>query len=137
MTRDNKDVALTYLKALGEGDPGLMDTVLADDFETMARGSAMICGLRNREDVLAFLTAVPSIFKNGIRFETESVTAEEGRVVCQVKGFSTLANGTEYNNEYIFLFQLRDGKIYHMDEYIDTKLAEATLGSMMGELGVS
>ncbi|AWK73887.1 hypothetical protein CBI38_22325 [Rhodococcus oxybenzonivorans] len=136
MTEKNKEVAMNYLKALGEGDPVLMDSVLTEDFDTLARGTAKICGRRTREETVAFVAAVSSLFKNGIRFEFESVTAEADRVACQLKGYSTLADGREYNNDYIFMFHVRDGKIYHMDEYTDTKLADETLLEMMAEQSV-
>ncbi|EFC86814.1 nuclear transport factor 2 family protein [Parafrankia sp. EUN1f] len=136
MSEQNKEAALTYLKALGRGDAVLMDSILTDDFDTLARGTAKICGRRTREETVAFTGAVPSLFKDGIRFEFESITAEADRVACQLKGYSTLADGRVYNNEYIYLFHVRDGKIYHMDEYIDTKYADETLLEMMDELQV-
>ena len=122
--RQNKQAAVTYLKALVEGDAVLMDSILTDDFDGDDRNTAQIGGRRSREEVVAFAAAVPSLFKERLRFEYESVTAEEDRVVCQVKGFSRLLDGREYNNQYIFLFHVRDGKIYHLDGYYDSKLAD-------------
>lgn len=135
MTDHNKNAATNYLKALGEGDATLMDSILTDDFDTLARGTAKICGLRTRAQTVDFVAEVPTLFKDGLRWEVESITAEENRVACQVKGFSTLADGRTYNNEYMFVFHLRDGKIFHMDEYIDTKYADETLEQMLGDIG--
>jgi ketosteroid isomerase-like protein len=133
MTEENKEVARTYLKALGTGDTATMDSILAEGMGTHCRGTSMISGKRERQDVLDFVDRVPQVFKDGIRFEFESITAEEDRVACQLKGFSTLANGEEYNNEYVFLFFFRDGKICHMDEYIDTAYADEVLRPLMAE----
>lgn len=124
MSEKNKELAVTYLKALVDGDESLMSSVLADDFVADDRNTANIGGRRSREEVLAFTAAVPSLFKERLRFEYESVTAEEDRVICQVKGYSRLPDGSDYNNQYIYLFHVRDGKLRHMDGYYDSKLAD-------------
>lgn len=136
MSEKNKEVAVTYLQALVDGDEALMDSILADDFVADDRNTAKIGGRRSREEVLAFTAAVPSLFKERLRFEYESVTAEADRVICQVKGYSTLPDGQEYNNHYIFLFQVRNGKLHHMDGYYDSKLADERVFVVMDEQDV-
>ena len=136
MSERNKEVAKAYLKALGEGDPVLMDSVLADDFYSDDRNSGPAGGRRSREVVVDFAAAGESLFKDGLRFEYESVTAENDRVVCQVKGFSTLADGREYNNQYVFVFYIRDGKIYRLDDYYDTKLADELIFQTMEQQNI-
>ena len=136
MIEKNKEAAINYLKALVDGDVGLMDSVLTDDFDAVDRNSAKIGGWRSREEVIAFAAAVPDLFQERLRFEYESVTAEEDRVVCQVKGFSKLADGRQYNNQYIYFFYMRDGKIRHMDGYYDSKLADELVFETMDEQNV-
>ena len=136
MSEQNKEAAVTYLKALVEGDAVLMDSILTDDFVGDDRNTAKIGGRRSREEVVDFAAAVPSLFKERLRFEYESVTAEADRVVCQVKGYSTLPDGREYNNEYIFLFHVRDGKIYHLDGYYDSKLADEQIFQTMEQQNI-
>lgn len=136
MVDDSKKVAMTYLKALVEGDPVLMESILTEDFDAIDRNTAKIGGWRSRQEVVAFAAAVPSLFKEGLRFEYESITAEDDRVVCQVRGFSKLADGREYNNQYIYLFYMRDGKIRHMDGYYDSKLADELVFETMNEQNV-
>jgi ketosteroid isomerase-like protein len=133
MSESNEEIAVAYLKALVEGDAVQMERLLTDDFVNHDRGTARISGRRSREEVVAFTAAVPSLFKERLRFEYESITAEADRVVCQVKGYSTLPDGREYNNEYIYLFHIRDGAIYHMDCYYDTKLADERVMEVMEE----
>ena len=67
---------MTYLKALVDGDEALMDSILTDDFVAHDRNSAKIGGRRSRAETVAFAAAVPSLFKERLRFEYESVTAE-------------------------------------------------------------
>ncbi|MEJ7927218.1 nuclear transport factor 2 family protein [Sphingobium sp. AN641] len=136
MIEKNKEAAITYLKALVDGDTALMDSVLTDDFANIDRNTAKIGGWRSRDEVLAFAAAVPGLFQERLRFEYESVTAEEDRVVCQVKGFSKLVDGREYNNQYVYIFYMRDGKIRHMDGYYDSKLADSLVFETMDEQNV-
>jgi ketosteroid isomerase-like protein len=132
----NKELSKAYLKALGEGLPDLGEEILAPDFYAYAPGTAKICGRRDRDEVIAFMASVPTMFKDGIHFEWQTITADEDRVVCQVKGSSTLASGVTYGQDYIFLFTCRDGKIIRQEEYIDTLLADETLMLVMDEQGV-
>ena len=136
MSEENKELAMTYLKALVDGDVALMNAVLADDFVADDRNSAKIGGQRTREETIAFTAAVPSLLKERLRFEYESVTAEADRVACQVQGYSTLSDGRDYNNEYVFLFHIRDGKIARLDGYYDSKLADARVFEVMEEQDV-
>jgi uncharacterized protein len=136
MSEKNKEIAVTYLKALVDGDEALMDSLLTDDFVAHDRNTAKIGGRRSRAETVAFTAAVPSLFKERLRFEYESVTAEEDRVVCQVKGYSTLPDGREYNNEYIFLFHVHDGKLSHLDGYYDSKLADERVFEVMEQQDV-
>lgn len=136
MIEKNKEAAINYLKALVDGDVALMDSVLTEDFDAVDRNSAKIGGWRSREEVIAFAAAVPDLFQERLRFEYESVTAEDDRVICQVKGFSKLADGRQYNNQYIYFFYMRDGKIRHMDGYYDSKLADELVFETMDEQNV-
>jgi ketosteroid isomerase-like protein len=63
-----------------------------------------------------------------------SFTAEEDRVACEAESSTTLFNGQPYANQYYFLFHLREGKIYKLKEYLDTKYTDATLAVALGQL---
>lgn len=136
MLEKNKELAVTYLKAMVDGDTALMEQVLGGDFVAIDRNTAEIGGERSREEVVAFTAAVPSLFKERLRFEYESVTAEEDRVLCQVNGFSKLEDGREYNNQYIYAFRISDGKIQHLDCYYDSKLADMLVFQTMEQKNV-
>ena len=57
------------------------------------------------------------------RFIIRSLTAEEDRVSAVVDGHSRRKSGAEYNNNYHFLFTIRDGVITAIREYHDTAYA--------------
>ncbi|MFJ8001296.1 nuclear transport factor 2 family protein [Streptomyces sp. NPDC096310] len=119
----DKDIARTYIKALGRGDAELCRSLLTDDFVAIISGRSSISGPMTRDQVLDFFAEVPKIAKDGIPLEILSLTAEDDRVACESEGHVTLNDGAEYNNMYLHLFRFRDGKICQLKEYMDTELA--------------
>jgi ketosteroid isomerase-like protein len=57
------------------------------------------------------------------RFTIRSLTAEEDRVSAVVDGHAVRKTGAAYNNNYHFLFTIRDGVITAIREYHDTAYA--------------
>lgn len=62
--------------------------------------------------------ALASIFGGTLTYVIDSLTAEEGRVVAEIRSHGTLADG-EFHNTHMFLFRFRDGRIAEVVEYMD------------------
>ena len=60
------------------------------------------------------------IFPKGLRIKIHGVIAEGDKVALEAESFADARNGKKYNNVYHFLFELRDGKIVTVREYMDT-----------------
>ena len=129
---DNKQVVREFLKALGSGDVEAMKKLLTEDAKAVCIGTCIMSGTRDKAEILAALTMLGQVTKNGIEFKILNMTAEADRVSCEFEGVSTLANGKSYNNQYHFLVFLRDGKISLVKEYMDTKLVDDCWGPLMG-----
>lgn len=56
------------------------------------------------------------------------ILADEDCVVVEAVGRNTTRDGREYNNEYCFVFRLREGKLVAVTEYLDTELVTSALG---------
>jgi len=67
-----------------------------------------------------------SQFAGGGRFEIDSVTAEGDRVVLEARGFQPLKDGRSYDNTYLWLLYLRDGRISRVKAWMDTALVQRT-----------
>lgn len=89
-----------------------------------------MAGTRNRDELLSAARMPSSITKDGINFEIRHLTAEQDHVSAEVR-LSIMVNGTPYNNEYHFLFTLRDGVIVAISEYFCSKLVEDAFGPIM------
>lgn len=128
MSEANKQRAMQFFNALGEGDAATLRTLITDDIEVVTPGTADVCGVRKYDVVVAICNAFPKITRDGVKFEVITLTAEGDRVACELQGRATMANGAAYNNTYHFLVFLRGDKICRIKEYLDTKLADAVLG---------
>ena len=53
------------------------------------------------------------------RFDVHTLTAEEDRVVVEATTAGVGPGEAEYNNNYLLMFKLRDGKIYEVTESLD------------------
>lgn len=137
MSASNKQVAVTFLHALCDGDVATLKTVMADDIVAILPGSANIAGTRHQAEVLGVCMMFPKISKNGLKVTVHNVTAEDDRVAIEWEGECTLLNGQEYNNVYHMLFFVRDGKVVRMKEYLDTKLADAVIMPFLAQMSGS
>jgi len=131
----NKQVVQAFITALGKGDVEGLKATISEDIEAICLGTSLLSGTRGYAEVLGAAGMLGQVTQHGIEFRIVSMTAEEDRVSAEFDGFSTLVNGQPYNNQYHFLFFIRDGRIYRMKEYIDTKLADAALGPFVAGLG--
>ncbi|HEY2054152.1 MAG TPA: nuclear transport factor 2 family protein [Solirubrobacterales bacterium] len=56
-----------------------------------------------------------------IRLTPESFIAEGDKVAVETESYAELKNGRVYNNHYHFVFEVRDGKIQSVKEFLDTE----------------
>lgn len=134
MSQTNKDIARKFLESLGAGDIDTVKTLITEDIVADCKGTSLLSGTRGHADVIGAGDIFKQITKAGLRFEILSMTAEGERVSVEAQGHSELVTGVAYNNQYHFLFFIRDGRICRMNEYIDTKLADATLAPLFASV---
>jgi uncharacterized protein len=131
--RDNKSVVKEFLLGLGAGDVEKVRSVIAEDISAVCTGTCVMSTTRNHAEVLAAIGMLKQATKNGIEVRILNLTAEEDRVSAEWEGRATLANGKPYNNQYHFLCFVRNGRIYRINEYLDTKLVQEVFGPMMAQ----
>ncbi|MDB5968396.1 MAG: hypothetical protein JWQ90_846 [Hydrocarboniphaga sp.] len=129
--QDNKAVVTAFMRALGSGDLDTLQALITEDIQAVCTGTSVVSGTRHHADICAVAGFLGTVTRGGIDFQILSMTAEDERVSCEVQGYSTLVNGTAYNNQYHFLFFIRDRRVFRIREYIDTKLADEALGPLL------
>jgi len=108
-------------------DLGRIAAAFTDDAEWLApegNGTAVALGGANRmggrDAIAAFIaTEMRRLFSN-VAVEFRGFFADGPIVVVEEQMRATLPNGTHYVNDYCFVFECRDGKIFRVREYMDT-----------------
>ncbi|MFD4592830.1 nuclear transport factor 2 family protein [Streptomyces rubiginosohelvolus] len=74
-----------------------------------------------REGILRFLTIdFPRLFAADVAITFRGFHADGDVVVVEETMEATLSNGNSYTNDYCFIFELHNGLIYRVREYMDT-----------------
>jgi len=128
---DVKVTAREFLSALGRGDVERLGSLMTEDISAVCTGTCALSGTRTYKDIYATAGLLGKVTRSGIEFRILNMTAEDDRVAVEVDGIATLVNGAPYNNQYHFLFFVRDGKVYRIKEYLDTKLVDTVLVPLM------
>lgn len=68
-----------------------------------------------------FLAPVRGMFDPGEpKVEIDTLISQGGLVAAELRGFGRMKNGKEYHNSYCWFFEIRDGLVYSIHEYMDS-----------------
>jgi ketosteroid isomerase-like protein len=124
-TEQNKEVIRA---ALGGGQ--LLESV-TDDATWRIIGNTTFSGTsKGKQDIEAFLGRLFSQLETPGQILLDNLIAEGDYVVLQGRGsgFKT-KTGRSYDNNYCWVFRMRDGKISEITEYLDTELVTSAFGA--------
>jgi uncharacterized protein len=133
-----KETVTALYAAFGSGDPARISDLLHADVVWVAppgNATQVALGLGNSEDagapngsnnlgkhrIVQFMAHNFSRFFMNPRNEFRSMIAEGPMVVAEHRISATLPNGRAYVNDYCFAYEVRDGKILNIREYMDTR----------------
>ena len=126
----NKELVTKTWRAFISGD---LDTALAnmsDEISWVIPGSLQgISGVkRGKAAVREFGSGVKRAFPQGLNSEIAKVhAAGDDTVIIELTNHGKAANGKDYRNEYCFVFELENGKIRRVREYVDLLTVKETL----------
>jgi ketosteroid isomerase-like protein len=124
----NKQIVLEAWKAFRTRSREQIRPLLAPDIQWIAPpGNATATalgkpsGFSDRESMMDFICDDFSrLFVRDVSVDVR-VAVCEGEVVILEQAFcATLCNGRSYQNDYVFVFQVRGGQVHQMREYMDT-----------------
>ena len=129
-TAANKALMTKVFDGLAKGDPTHFLPLFAEDIEWRVMGSSAwskhVKGLANvQHDLVGPLFAR---FTGPYLNIPELIMADGDHVMVLAKGDAETVEGGRYDNDYCFVFRLRDGMIVEVREYMDTVLADRVLG---------
>ena len=74
-----------------------------------------------RDVIVQFMAHNFSRLFRDVKNEFRSMVAEGNLVIAEHRLSAVLANGRNYVNDYCFAYEVRDGKISQIREYMDTR----------------
>jgi ketosteroid isomerase-like protein len=75
----------------------------------------------DRDAIVAFMTYDYPRFVANVVFEPRSMVGEGGAVLAEHRMSATLPNGRPYINDYCFAYEVSDGRVTAIREYMDTR----------------
>ena len=129
MSQSNKDVVMTAWKKFSTRDPAVIEACFTDDAAWIVperNATALALGRgdlerMNRKEVAEFVSCdFGRLFVSEVNIEVKGVYGDGDTVIVEQRFSAKLPNGKPYQNDYCFVFKVRDGKIAEMREYMDT-----------------
>lgn len=117
----NKRIAREFIEATFARDSRRAAAVLADAMTYTIGGlHPRFQRVWTKPDWCRYLD-LPTPFETELELTIHSITAEGDRVALEAESRGILSeSGKLYNNHYHFLFEMRDGRIQRIREYMDT-----------------
>jgi len=123
----NKQTVTDFMTTFSGGDVDKILGSMTDDATWWVAGN--IPGISGTKDKAGFGEMLGGIAEStttgAITLTPRAFTAEGERVAVETESYAELKNGRVYNNLYHFVFEVRDGKIASVKEYLDTEHATA------------
>lgn len=122
---DNVLIAKRFAETFSTGNVEAIVASLAPDAEYWVSGSIEgMSGSYSPEELGKLLGGVTTIYKSGaLQITPTATTAQGNRVAVEAEGYAELNDGRVYNPKYHFLFEITNGQITRVREYLDTKHA--------------
>lgn len=128
MTADARSIVQDAWRAFASHDPSRIAAFFTEDAEWRApAGNATAVALKAASHMIGkaaithFLAIeFPRLFVEDVVVRFRGIYADGESVIVEETMSATLANGNPYSNDYCFVFELRDGLIHRVREYMDT-----------------
>jgi uncharacterized protein len=120
---DAKNVAIELFRRFSASDlPGAL-ALMTDDVTWRLAGKPELTpvnGVYDRRRLERLFGRMWSQLEAGLQMTVIGAIAEGDRVAVEVESAGDLKNGRKYRQQYHFAFEMRDGKIAKVREYLDT-----------------
>lgn len=124
----NKEIIREFLEVFSRGDvSGVVDR-LHDDATWWVSGTMQgLSDTYTKKQMGELLKGVTTVYKQGaLQIKPLTMIAEDNFVATEAESYAELNNGRVYRNLYHFLFEIADGKVLRVKEYMDTQHAYDT-----------
>jgi len=122
-TEASRQLVLDYFAAQGAGDGAKISEILDENVCWTPPASAGLGAPKGRSEVLRVMAeAGPKFFDlSTMKVDVKWIVAEGDKVVVRQHATAKAANGKDYENEYVWVYICRDGKIVEIEEHTDSQ----------------
>lgn len=119
----SKAVVTEFLRVFSTGNVPEIARCLHEGASWWVSGTVTgISGTYTKPQMLELLGQVTAIYKKkALHIAPSRMIGEGNSVAVEAESYAELNNGKVYNNRYHFLFEIEDGKIKTIREYMDTQ----------------
>jgi uncharacterized protein len=129
--QENKEITLALFENLSNLKIDAVVDALAEDGRWWVLGGTYFGESLSKEQFRKQLSALATAVPNGLNLKISRVIAEGDNVVVEAEGNSPVAGNKVYNNHYVWVLTLRNGKVLEGREYMDTLHVLDTFGPVM------
>lgn len=126
---DNKKLVLGFFESMNSGNGAAVMNALADSATWWVAGNFPLSGTKTKAQFGELVGQLGAKIDGALRLTPIACTAEGDRVAVEAESYARMKNGKTYQNQYHFLFVVRNGKIQQVKEYLDTMHANDVLCS--------
>lgn len=109
-----------FMDVFSTGDAQATVALMTEDATWWVAGATGLSGTYDRAAFAKLLRSVNEICTGPIKLTPKEWTIDGDRVAVETESLTHTRAGRKYNNQYHFLFRVRDGKIAGVREYLDT-----------------
>jgi len=127
MVKANNEVEqayLNFLETLSSGDLEKIRATFHDEavWQVQVKGILGEGAHRGKKAIVdEFLAPVRGMFKPGDpKLNITSLASQGPLVLGEVEARGTFTDGRPYENLYVFVIEIKDGKVYRLREYMDS-----------------
>ena len=129
---ENKKVVLGFVEALSSGNIEAAKAAFTDDATWWIPGSLPVSGTHRGKKAIFedFLGQAQTLFQpNSVSIQVRNAIAEGDCVAVEWVARGKSTKGKSYENYYHLMFEVKNGKIQAIREYVDTLYAKEVLFS--------
>jgi ketosteroid isomerase-like protein len=122
----SRETVQRWFDLIAKGDAPGAFALFTDDVTYVLKGTTPVSGTYRglKQIVEDFFTPWRKQIVGDIALTVDELIGDGNRVVALAHGKAKTIHNRPYDNDYAFVFGLRDGKIAEVIEYLDTALVE-------------
>lgn len=122
---ENRRAVEHFIEVFSTGDSQAVTALMTEDATWWVAGTTGLSGTYDRAAFAKLLASVNETCTGPIKLTPKGWTVDGERVAVESESLTHTKTGRTYNNQYHFLFLVRDGKIARIREYLDTMHAQS------------